>query len=105
MGGGMGRMLMKQMEEMQRKMERTKDELAEERIERAAGGGAVTAVANGLGEVVEVRIKPEVVDPEDVEMLQDLVTAAVREAGAAGRARMEERMGALTGGLRIPGLM
>jgi nucleoid-associated protein EbfC len=104
MGGGMGRMLMKQMEEMQRKMERTRAELAEERLERAAGGGAVAATASGLGELISVRISPDVVDPADVEMLQDLVTAAVREATGAGRALMEERMGALTGGLKIPGL-
>ena len=79
-GGNMGKMLMKQMEEMQRKMERIQAELAEERIEATAGGGMVTAVASGMAVLQEVRIKPEVVDPDDVEMLQDLIMAAMNEA-------------------------
>jgi len=103
-GGNMGKMLMKQMEEMQRKMERIQAELGEERIEAAAGGGMVSAVANGMGVLLEVRIKPEVVDPDDVEMLQDLVTAAVTEALARANVRREERMGELTGGMKLPGM-
>ena len=102
--GNLGKMLMKQMEEMQRKMERIQAELGEERIEATAGGGMVSAVANGLGELREVRIKPEVVDPDDVEMLQDLVTAAVNEALTRAQARREARMGEVTGGLNVPGL-
>lgn len=104
MGGGMGKMLMKQMEEMQRKMERIQAELAEERIEAGAGGGMVVAIADGMGTLRAVRIKPEVVDPDDVEMLQDLVTAAVSEALTRAQARREERMGELTGGLQLPGI-
>ena len=64
----------------------------------------VVAVANGLGELKEVRIKPEVVDPEDVEMLQNLVTAVVNEALTRAQARREERMAEVTGGLNIPGM-
>ena len=105
-GGGadLGKMLKKQMEDMQRKMERIQAELAEERIEATAGGGMVAAVANGLGELLEVRIKPEVVDPDDVEMLQDLVTAAVNEAITHAQARRESRMSEVTGGMNLPGL-
>ena len=103
-GGNMGKMLMKQMEEMQRKMARIQQELGEERIEGKAGGGMVMAEADGMGNLLEVRIKPEVVDPDDIEMLQDLVTAAVNEALHTANARREERMGELTGGLSIPGM-
>ena len=104
MSGNLGKMLMKQMEEMQRKMERIQAELGEERIEASAGGNMVTAVASGMGELVEIRIKPEVVDPDDVEMLQDLVLAAASEALARAQARKEERMAEVTGGLNVPGL-
>lgn len=103
-GGNLGKMLMKQMEDMQRKMERMQAELGEERIEATAGGGMVTAVANGMGELREVRIKPEVVDPDDVDMLQDLVLAAVNEALTRANSRREERMGEITGGLNLPGM-
>jgi len=104
MGGNMGKMLMKQMEEMQRKMERIQAELGQERIEATSGGGMVIAVASGLGEMIEIRINPEVVDPDDVEMLQDLVTAAVNEAMTRAHSRREERMGEVTGGLNVPGM-
>jgi DNA-binding YbaB/EbfC family protein len=104
MSGNMGKMLMKQMEEMQRKLERIHAELSTERLEATAGGGMVVAVANGLGELLEVRINPEVVDPEDVEMLQDLVTAAVKESLTRANERRESRMSEVTGGLQIPGM-
>ena len=74
------------------------------RIEATAGGGVVTAVASGSGELVDLKIQPEAVDPNDVEMLQDLVLAAVREALEKARKAQEERLGGLTGGLNIPGL-
>jgi nucleoid-associated protein EbfC len=102
-GGGMQRQLMKQMEKLQRDMEAAQQELAAMRLEATAGGGAVTAVANGTGDIVELRISPDVVDPNDVEMLQDLVLAAVREAQEKGHKAQEERMGGLTGGLGLPG--
>ena len=103
-GGNLQKMLMKQMEEMQRKMERIQAELAEERIEASAGGNMVTAVASGMGDLIDLRIKPEVVDPDDVEMLQDLILAAVTEALGRAQSRKEERMGEVTGGLNVPGL-
>ncbi|MEI7832482.1 MAG: YbaB/EbfC family nucleoid-associated protein [bacterium] len=102
-GGNMGKMLMKQMEDMQRKAERIQEELAEKRIQGSAGGGMVVATADGQGKLLEVIIKPEVVDPDDVEMLQDLVLAAVSEAITSAQAIREESMGALTGGMKLPG--
>jgi hypothetical protein len=102
--GGLQRQLMKQMEKLQRDIAKTQEELAATRVEASAGGGAVTAVANGLGDLVELRIAPEAVDPSDVEMLQDLILAAVREAIGKGRKLQEDKMGGLTGGLGIPGL-
>ena len=104
MSGNMGKMLKKQMDEMQRKMERIQIELGEERLEASAGGGMVVAIANGLGELQEIRIKPEVVDPEDIEMLQDLIVAAVNEAISLALTRREKRTSEVTGGLNIPGL-
>lgn len=104
MSGNMGKMLKQQMQEMQRKMERIQAQLGEERIEASAGGGMVIAVANGLGALLEVRIKPEVIDPDDAEMLQDLVVAAVNEALGNANSLREERMAEVTGGLNIPGM-
>jgi DNA-binding YbaB/EbfC family protein len=103
-GGGLEKQLMRQMEKLQRDMGAAQEELGQLRVEASAGGGAVTAVANGQGELIELRISPEAVDPEDVEMLQDLVLAAVREALEKGRKAQEEKMGGITGGLGIPGL-
>ena len=103
-GGGLQRQLMQQMEQMQRDMEKAQRELAEMRFEATAGGGAVTATANGQGELIDLKISPEAVDPEDVEMLQDLILAAVHEALEKGRKAQEEKLGGLTGGLNIPGL-
>jgi DNA-binding YbaB/EbfC family protein len=95
---------MRQVEKFQEEMRAAQEELAKLRVEASAGGGAVTAVASGAGELMELRISPEAVDPGDVEMLQDLVLAAVREALENARKVQEERMGALTGGLGFPGL-
>ena len=103
-GGGLEKQLMRQMEKLQRDMGAAQEELGQLRVEASAGGGAVTAVANGQGELIELRISPEAVDPGDVEMLQDLVLAAVREALEKGRKAQEEKMGSITGGLGIPGL-
>jgi DNA-binding YbaB/EbfC family protein len=103
-GGGLEKQLMRQMEKLQRDMGVAQEELGQLRVEASAGGGAVTAVANGQGELIELRISPEAVDPGDVEMLQDLVLAAVREALEKGRQAQEEKMGGITGGLGIPGL-
>lgn len=103
-GGGLSRQLIKQMEKLQQDLARTQEELAQARVEASAGGGVVTAVANGLGEVLELRISPEAVDPSDVEMLQDLILAAVREVLDRSRQLQQEKLGGLTGGLQIPGL-
>jgi DNA-binding YbaB/EbfC family protein len=102
-GGGLQRQLMRQVEKLQKDLEAAQEELAEIRVEASAGGGAVTAVANGAGELVELRISPEAVDPGDVDMLQDLVLAAVRESLEKARKMQQEKMGGLTGGLGLPG--
>ena len=103
-GGNIGKALQKQMMDMQRKMEEMQIQLGEERITASAGGGMVTATASGLGKIIEVKIKPEVVDPDDVEMLEDLVTAAVTEALETSEKVREEKMGSLmpaaAGGLK-----
>ena len=82
MRGGMGNMqnMMKQMQKMQKKMAEAQEELGEKKVEGTAGGGMVTVIVTGHKEIVEVTIKPEVVDPDDIEMLQDLVLAATNDA-------------------------
>ncbi len=96
--------LMKQAASMQKNMEKVQAELAERTIEFSSGGGMVTAVARGDGSILSVRIDPKVVDPGDVEMLQDLVVAAVDGALKAAREMASEEMGKLTGGMGLPGL-
>jgi hypothetical protein len=94
--------VMKQVQQFADDTERLEEELAEERIEANSGGGVVRATVNGLAQLVDVKIEPEVVDPEDIEMLQDLVTSAVREATERANQRRKERMQELTGGLGLP---
>ena len=101
--GNMGNM-MKQAQKLQADMQRLQEELGSQSVEGTAGGGMVKAVVTGKQEVVSIEIEKEVVDPEDVEMLQDLVTAAVNEALRKSRDMMTERMSQLTGGINIPGL-
>ena len=96
--------MMKQMQKMQKKMMQLQEEIAERRVEGTAGGGMVTAVVDGKLNVVELRIDPAVVDPEDVEMLEDLVLAAVNQGQQKAQEMMNQEMGQLTGGLNIPGL-
>jgi DNA-binding YbaB/EbfC family protein len=93
------RQLMRQAQEMQQQLALAQAELAERRFEGSAGGGLVTAVVTGGPELVEIRISPEVVDPEDVEMLEDLVLVAVRQAMEAAVAATNETLGGVTGGL------
>jgi DNA-binding YbaB/EbfC family protein len=95
---------MKQVAKLQADMARMQEELGGARVEASSGGGAVRAVANGHGELVELSIDPAAVDPADVAMLADMVMAAVNEAQRNARAMSEEKMKALTGGLKIPGL-
>ncbi|MDR7417351.1 MAG: YbaB/EbfC family nucleoid-associated protein [Armatimonadota bacterium] len=101
--GDMSKML-KQAQKLQAEMQRVQEQLAVERVEATAGGGVVRAVANGHGDLVELAIDPSVVDPSDVNMLADLVLAAVNEAQRNARALAEERMRGVTGGFQIPGL-
>ncbi|MCK4267295.1 MAG: YbaB/EbfC family nucleoid-associated protein [Actinomycetia bacterium] len=96
--------MMKQMQKMQTEMGKVQDELAGQEIEASAGGGMVTAVVNGKQELLKIEIKPEAVDPEDVELLQDMVLAAVNEALRQTQELANKKMGALTGGLGLPGL-
>ncbi len=103
-GGGMPNMgsLMSQVQKLQEEVEKTQAALATEEITVSAGGGAVTIVVTGAREFKSVTIKPEVVDPDDVEMLQDLLLAAFNDALAQVKQIEEERMGSLTGGMGLP---
>jgi DNA-binding YbaB/EbfC family protein len=101
---GMGNML-KQAQKLQAQMLKLQEELAERTVESAVGGGMVRVVANGRQQVVAVRIEKEVVNPEDVDMLQDLVLAAVNDALSKSQQMVSSEMGKLTGGLNLPGLM
>ena len=96
---------MKQAQQLQAKMAKMQEEMAEKSIEASAGGGMVKVVANGKQEVVSIHIEKEVVDPEDVEMLQDLILAAVNEALVQSQKMVSDEMSKLTGGMNIPGLM
>ncbi|KSU86447.1 nucleoid-associated protein [Bacillus sp. VT 712] len=106
MRGGMGNMqkMMKQMQKMQKDMQKAQEELAEKTIEGTAGGGMVKVVVNGQKEIIDVKIKEEVVDPEDIEMLQDLVLAATNDALKQMDELTNNTMGQFTKGLNIPGL-
>lgn len=103
MGKGMGDM-MKQVAKMQRKMEEIQQQLAEQTVEGSAGGGMVKVTANGNQEIIAIKIEREVVNPEDVEMLEDLVLSAVNQAREKAAELQAQSMSALTGGLNIPGL-
>lgn len=103
-GGGSMQKQLQQMQAMQRKMEMMQAEIEEKEVQTTAGGGAVTATVNGKKEITKLEIKPEVVDPDDVEMLQDLIMIAVNE----GLRQIDEisnaEMSKITGGMGIPGL-
>jgi len=101
---GLGKM-MKQAQQLQTKMLKLQEELAEKTVETSSGGGMVKVVANGKQQLVSIQIEPEVVDPDDVEMLQDLILAAANDALAKAQEMVAGEMNKLTGGLNIPGLM
>jgi DNA-binding YbaB/EbfC family protein len=102
---GMGNM-MKQAQKLQQKMAKIQEELASATVETSAGGGMVKVVANGKQQIVSIQIEKEVVDPEDVEMLQDLVLAAINDALAKSQEMVSSEMGKLMpAGMNIPGLM
>jgi nucleoid-associated protein EbfC len=104
MRGGNGNMknMMKQMQSMQKKMAEAQEKLGEEKIEGTAGGGMVTVVVTGHKEVVDVRINPEAVDPDDIEMLQDLVLAATNDALKKAEDLTNNTMGQFTKGMNLP---
>jgi len=96
--------IMKQAQQMQQKMARLQEEASQRTAEASVGGGAVTAVVNGKNQLMSLSIRKEAVDPEDVEMLQDLVMAAVNEALKKVQGEVSAEMEKITGGLNIPGL-
>jgi nucleoid-associated protein EbfC len=95
--------MMRQVQQMQQEMEKAQEQLKHESVEASAGGGMVTVKVSGELEVLELRIAPEAVDPEDVELLQDMVQAAVNEALRSAQELAQAKMGAVTGGLGGPG--
>ena len=103
MRGGMGN-LMKQAQQMQQKMLKLQEEIAKRTLDASVGGGMVTVTVNGKSEVLRIKIEPQVVDPNDVEMLEDLIVAGVNEAIRKAQEMVSEEMNKLTGGLKIPGL-
>ncbi len=94
--------LMKQAQQMQERVKKLQEEAAGKTVEASSGGGMVTVVANGRQEVLSIKIDPSVVDPKDVEMLQDLITAAVNEALRKSQDLMKEEMARLTAGMGLP---
>ncbi|MCI6012815.1 MAG: YbaB/EbfC family nucleoid-associated protein [Firmicutes bacterium] len=103
-GGGSMQKQLQQMQAMQRKMEALQAEIEEKEITATAGGGAVSVTVNGKKEITSLELKPEVVDPEDIEMLQDLIMVAVNEGIRQIEEMSNTEMSKLTGGLGIPGL-
>ena len=104
MGGGNMQQLARQAQKLQQQMAKMQEDLESREYEASAGGGMVTVKVSGKKELISLEIKPEAVDPDDVEMLQDLVMAAVNEALRTANETMEREMGKMTGGLSMPGL-
>ncbi len=104
--GGMGNMnqMLKQAQKMQENMMKAKEELEKKSVQASSGGGMVEVVVNGKMEILELKIKPEAIDPDDVEMLEDLVKAAVNQGLRNAQSMVEAEMGKATGGFNIPGL-
>ncbi|MBI5583901.1 MAG: YbaB/EbfC family nucleoid-associated protein [Deltaproteobacteria bacterium] len=96
--------IMQQAKKIQERLANIQEEMADRTIEGSAGGGMVTVVANGRQEVLAIKIEPEVVNPEDVEMLQDLIQAAVNDALRKSQEMVQQEMAKITGGLKIPGM-
>ena len=99
----MNKKMMKQAQQLQSQMMKAQEELGNEVVEVSSGGGLVTVAMTGHQDIVSIKISPEVVDPEDVESLEDVIMAALKEATQKSRELAEKKMGALTGGLKIPG--
>jgi DNA-binding YbaB/EbfC family protein len=101
-GGGMNMNMIKQAQKMQQDMMKMQEEMEEREYDAAAGGGVVTAIVTGKRELKALKIDPQAVDPEDVDMLQDLIVAAVNEALRKAESDASQQMGRLTGGLNLP---
>lgn len=97
--------MMKQAQKLQSKMLKLQEEMAEKTVETSSGGGMVKVIANGKQQILSIQLEKEVVDPEDIEMLQDLMLAAVNDALSKSQEMVSSEMSKLTGGLNIPGLM
>lgn len=95
---------MKMLQQMQNRIQKMQQELEETDVEGTAGGGAVRVTVNGLRTVKSVKIDPEAIDPQDIEMLEDMVLAAIQEAMKSAEDLASKKMGAITGGINIPGL-
>ncbi len=104
-GGSNPNLMLKQVQQLQAQMQQVQEELGQETVSASVGGGAVTVVMNGHQEVRSLSISPEAVHPEEVEMLQDLIVAAMNEALKKSRELAEKKMAPLTGALSLPGLM
>ncbi len=96
--------LLKKAQQLQEKMAKLQEELAEKTVETSSGGGMVTVLANGKQEIISIKIDPEVVDTDDIEMLEDLILAAVNDALYQAKQMVSEEMTKLTGGVKIPGI-
>lgn len=96
--------MMKQAQQMQSKMSKMQEQLADETVDASVGGGVVTVTVNGKQEVVDIDIEPDAVDPDDAEMLEDLILAATNEAMRKVQDMVDKKMGQLTGGMNIPGM-
>src|ERR671932_2023169 len=96
--------MLQQVQQMQAEMAKAQEELARETVEASAGGGMVTVKATGAGDITEIKIKPEAIDPDDPEVLEDMVLAAVNEALRSAESLMQSKVGGMLGGLGLPGL-
>ncbi len=103
MGKGMGD-FMRQAQKLQEQIQKIQEEVAEKTVEASSGGGMVTVVTDGKQDMVSIKIDPEVVNKDDIEMLEDLIVAAVNEARKRSQELMAGEMGKLTGGMSVPGL-
>ena len=104
-GGGNMNNMMKQVKKMQEQMEKAQQDIEEKEFESTSGGGVVSATVNGKKELLSIKIDPDVIDPEDSDMLEDLIIAAINDAMKKADEYSGQTMGKLTGGLNIPGLM
>ena len=105
MGKGNVGNMMKQVQQMQEKMAKVQEELVNERIEETSGGGMIKIVVNGQQDIIELKIQPDAVNPDEVELLEDMILAALRNAINKSQEIAKEKMTAVTGGMKLPGIM